>query len=84
MGVKGRSSGKGRRAKFDGLPILVEHPLSMAKVAAYHTNSPEYEPRHREVYHDHDDCFDGKRIKQEHKEQGTGSKKRCKECIRRG
>jgi hypothetical protein len=53
----------------------------MAKVAAYHTSSTEYPPTHREVYHDHDDCSDGKRIKREHKEPGTGSKKRCKVCI---
>ena len=25
----------------------------MAKVAPYHTNSPEYPPTHRNVYHDH-------------------------------
>jgi hypothetical protein len=56
----------------------------MTSVGAYHTNSPEYPPQHREVYHDHDDCPDGKRIKREHKEHGTGSKKRCKECIKLG
>ena len=28
----------------------------MAKVASYHTNSPEYAAHHREVYHDHDNC----------------------------
>ena len=33
----------------------------MAKVAPYHTTAKEYEP-HRNVYHDHDDCKDGKRI----------------------
>jgi len=27
----------------------------MARVAAYHTNSPEYPPAHRNVFHDHDD-----------------------------
>lgn len=36
----------------------------MSKVPPYHTNSPEYEPRHREVYHDDDDCYDGKAIQQ--------------------
>ena len=56
----------------------------MAKVAAYHTNSPEYPPEHREVYHDHDDCFEGKKIKPEHREPGTGGKQRCKVCIRLG
>ena len=53
---------------------------TMAKVAAYHTNSPEYPPKHREVYHDKDTCPDGRRIKPEHKEQGTGNKKHCFEC----
>jgi hypothetical protein len=52
----------------------------MAKVYPYHTNSPEYPPSHREVYHDKDTCPDGKRIKSEHKEQGTGGKKHCMEC----
>jgi len=56
----------------------------MAKVAAYHTNSPEYPPEHREVYHDHSDCKDGKRILPQHRVSGTGGKPRCKECIRLG
>jgi hypothetical protein len=43
----------------------------------YHTDSHEYP---REVYHDHADCPDGKRIKSEHKLDGKGGKKRCKEC----
>jgi hypothetical protein len=29
----------------------------MSKVAAFHTSSQEYPPKHREVYHDHDDCM---------------------------
>ncbi len=37
------------------------------KVAPYHTNSTEYPPEHRNVYHDHDDCPDGKRIKPQHR-----------------
>jgi hypothetical protein len=56
----------------------------MAKVGPYHTSSTEYPPEHRNVHHDHDDCKDGKRIKPEHKEYGTGNKPRCKECIRLG
>ena len=44
----------------------------MATVPPYHTNSPEYLPKHREVYHDKDTCPDGKRIKREHWESGTG------------
>jgi hypothetical protein len=57
----------------------------MAKVAPYHTNSPEYPPKHRNVYHDHDDCPDGKRILDRHRITGsTGGKPRCDECIRLG
>jgi len=53
----------------------------VAKCPPYHTNSPEYPPQHREVYHDHDDCHDGRQIKREHRESGMGNKKRCKVCI---
>jgi hypothetical protein len=56
----------------------------MAKVAAYHTDSEEYLPKHREVYHDHDDCEDGKRIQAKHRKPGTGGKERCKVCIKLG
>lgn len=56
----------------------------MAKVSPYHTNSQEYPPTHRNVYHDHDDCPDGRRIKREHRENGTGNKPRCDACIRLG
>jgi hypothetical protein len=56
----------------------------MAKVAAYHTNSTEYPPKHRNVYHDHDDCFDGKKILPKHREDGKGGKPRCDECIKLG
>jgi len=56
----------------------------MSKVTPYHTNSDEYLPEHRNVYHDHDDCPDGKRIKNMHRLWGTGGKSHCKECIRLG
>jgi hypothetical protein len=56
----------------------------MAKVAAYHTDSEEYAPQHRNVYHDHDDCPDGKRIQAKHRKSGTGGKLRCKECAKLG
>jgi hypothetical protein len=56
----------------------------MAKVNPYHTNSHEYPPKHREVYHDHDNCPDGKRIEYKHKESGTGGKPRCDACIKLG
>jgi hypothetical protein len=53
----------------------------MAKVDAYHTDSEEYEPKHREVYHDHDNCSDGKKIEAKHRKSGTGGKKLCKVCA---
>jgi hypothetical protein len=56
----------------------------MTKVAPYHTNSLEYPPEHRNVYHDHDNCPEGKKIQSKHRENGTGGKPRCKECIKLG
>lgn len=56
----------------------------MARDPAYHTDSEEYPPKHREVYHDHNSCPDGKRIEQKHRKDGTGGKKRCDECIKLG
>jgi hypothetical protein len=56
----------------------------MAKVKPYHTSSIEEPPKHRNVYHDHDDCVYGKRIKPEHIETGNGGKPRCDECIKLG
>jgi hypothetical protein len=56
----------------------------MAKVAPYHTTSPEYPPSHRNVYHDHDDCHDGKAIKAKDRVSGTGNRARCKVCINLG
>ena len=56
----------------------------MAKVAAYHTSTYEEPPSHRNVYHDHDDCHDGRAIKPWNKLQGTGGKPRCKVFISLG
>jgi len=52
----------------------------MAKCSPYHTTSSE----DRDVYHDHDDCPDGRRIKQENRVPGTGGRPRCKECRHLG
>jgi hypothetical protein len=52
----------------------------MGLVSPYHTNSPEYS--HREVHHNREDCFEGKKIEREHKDYGTGNKPLCKECIK--
>lgn len=43
----------------------------MSKVQPYHTVELEYPPKERNVYHDHDDCPDGRRIKTEHRRAGT-------------
>ncbi len=56
----------------------------MSKVDPFHTNSTEYAPTHRNVYHDQGTCPDGKKIKDAHRVKGTGSKDRCKECIKIG
>jgi hypothetical protein len=53
----------------------------MAKVSAFHTNSPEYPPTHRNVYHDESECGYGKEIKQEHRVSGTGNRPRCSQCA---
>jgi hypothetical protein len=52
----------------------------MAKVAPYHTDSKEYPEAVREVHHDHDDCYEGKKIKPQHYQTGTGNKRLCKVC----
>jgi hypothetical protein len=56
----------------------------MSKVYPYHSISPEDMQRQRYVYHDHDDCADGRRIKPQNKRQGTGGFDRCDECIKLG
>jgi hypothetical protein len=42
----------------------------------YYTVEPETHP----VYHDKDNCPDGKRIKLENKRYGKGGRPLCKEC----
>jgi hypothetical protein len=56
----------------------------VAKVGPYYTITPESgEPRHRDVYHDHDDCSDGQRILPKHNVRGTGGRPKCDECKSR-
>jgi hypothetical protein len=47
---------------------------------AYHTNSQEYPPEHRNVHHNNNNCKNGKQIKQQHRMGGTGGKPLCKDC----
>jgi hypothetical protein len=53
------------------------------KVPAYHTSRPETGGE-RDVYHDHSDCPDGRRIEPQHFRTGTAGRPRCKECIKLG
>jgi len=54
--------------------------LQRRNMATYHTNSKEYPPKNREVHHNNEQCPEGKKIKTEHRESGTGGKPLCKEC----
>jgi formylmethanofuran dehydrogenase subunit E len=56
----------------------------MAKVDPFHTDSPEYPPSHRDVFHDQSECSYGKEIKLEHRRAGEGGRPLCKECERLG
>jgi hypothetical protein len=59
--------------------------LTMAKVAPYHTTTPEGgEPGHRDVYHDQDNCPDGMRIRPWNRVSGTGGRPKCDECKKLG
>jgi hypothetical protein len=49
-------------------------------MATFHTDSPEYPPKHREVHHDNENCYEGKKILPEHREPGTGGKPLCEVC----
>ena len=42
----------------------------MPRESPFHTDSPEYPPTHRNVYHDNSLCDHGKAIKQEHRVSG--------------
>jgi hypothetical protein len=52
----------------------------MAKGPLYHTDSKEYPEAVRECHHDHKDCYEGKKIKPEHRRDGDGHKRLCKVC----
>jgi hypothetical protein len=56
----------------------------MANDPKYHTDSLEYPPENRNVYHDHNNCSEGKKIEQKHRKDGDGGKERCKMCIKLG
>jgi hypothetical protein len=45
----------------------------MPTIPAFHTHSALYEPRHRRVYHDTNDCLDGQMIDKKHRIAGTAT-----------
>ena len=47
---------------------------------AYHTKSPEYGPKNREVYHNNNNCSEEEKIKKDDREPGTDGRPLCKEC----
>jgi hypothetical protein len=53
------------------------------KVYPYHTVLMEDESN-LNVYHDLDDCPDGRRIQPQHKWQGSANLRKCDECVRLG
>ena len=53
----------------------------MAKDPLYHTDSREYPEEVRECHHDHNNCYEGKKIKPEHHKDGDGGKRLCKVCA---
>jgi hypothetical protein len=63
------------------LRSIDEQESLVVKVGPYYTITPESgEPRHRDVYHDHDNCSDGQRILPKHKVRGKGGRPKCDEC----
>lgn len=51
------------------------------KIPAFHTNSPEYGPEHRNVFHDQSGCGYGDEIKKVHRVSGEGGRPRCERCT---
>jgi hypothetical protein len=45
----------------------------------YHTSENAHPP-HQNVYHDRDNCPDGRRIKR--KMPGRGNRRKCRECVK--
>jgi hypothetical protein len=56
------------------------HQAGAKADSTYHSNSVEYPPGHRNVHHNNSNCPNGKQIKPEHREAGTGGKPLCRRC----
>jgi hypothetical protein len=50
------------------------------KVNPFYTKNLKEGAGNRNVYHDNNQCSDGKRIKPENKESGTDNRLKCDEC----
>jgi len=62
--------------------LWIKQEAIMSRVSPFHTDSEEYPPEHRKVYHDDSDCPEGKRIENKHRKTGTDGKTLCKECAK--
>jgi hypothetical protein len=47
------------------------------RVNPFHTTTPDEGAGHRDVYHDNNQCSDGKRIKPENRVSGTAGRPKC-------
>ena len=53
----------------------------MSKVPAFHTDSDDYRPEDKLVYHDNDECSYGNEIKRDGNDvPGTDGRRRCYRC----
>jgi hypothetical protein len=54
----------------------------VTKVAAFHTDSDDYRPEDKLVYHDQSECGYGKEIKRNGNDvAGTAGRRRCDRCT---
>jgi hypothetical protein len=53
-------------------------------MAKYHTDSIEESPKNREVHHDHENCYEGRKILEKHRKDGDGGKPLCDVCKKLG
>ena len=67
--------------EYEDWYVRNQRGAAMAKVSPFHTDSEEYPMAHREVYHDNDACYEGKKIFHEHRQGGTGGKPLCEVCA---
>ena len=58
-----------------------ESGKKMAKVPPYNTDFEEHPAEYRDVYHDHDDCPEGRLILPHRRKSGYGGKPQCKKCA---